>query len=269
MKKKSKQAAAGITPAVHWNHWDRCHRRHGCWRCAGPCRRRTGPSGRGTSSQPGPDPCSRQRPDPHDGRAGTPSRAPCRSETAASSTVGNARSRLGPNTRVIDLKGRTVVPGLIEGHIHSVSLANRPGYHTILENTTSIREIQEALAARRKDVPRGPVDHLDGRLASEPVGRASPSDADRSSTRRFPTGRCCSTSGSPARASTNSLGKKFFDAADAAPPVHPDIEPVQRRRQRRRSRRPASPAAARRRARCSTCAGCRRSRTRSEARSTR
>src|SRR5262245_36725336 len=37
--------------------------------------------------------------------------------------------------RVIDLKGRTVVPGLIEPHVHIVSLANRPGYHTILENT--------------------------------------------------------------------------------------------------------------------------------------
>src|SRR5688500_19808200 len=45
-------------------------------------------------------------------------------------------------TRVIDLGGRTVVPGLIEGHVHIVSLANRPGYHTILEHTTSIREIQ-------------------------------------------------------------------------------------------------------------------------------
>ena len=57
--------------------------------------------------------------------------------------------------RVIDLGGRTVVPGLVEPHIHSVSLANRPGYHTILENTTSIRGVQEALAARRKDVPEG------------------------------------------------------------------------------------------------------------------
>ena len=36
-----------------------------------------------------------------------------------------------------------------------MSLANRPGYHTILENTTTIREIQEALAARRRDVPAG------------------------------------------------------------------------------------------------------------------
>src|SRR6187455_864112 len=57
--------------------------------------------------------------------------------------------------KAVDLRGRTVVPGLIEGHVHIVSLANRPGYHTILENTTSIREVQEALAARRKEVPAG------------------------------------------------------------------------------------------------------------------
>ena len=60
-----------------------------------------------------------------------------------------------PHTRTIDLRGRTVVPGLVEPHIHSVSLANRPGYHTILENTASIKEVQEALAARRKSVPEG------------------------------------------------------------------------------------------------------------------
>jgi len=69
--------------------------------------------------------------------------------------AGNTAPAAGANTRIIDLQGRTVVPGLIEAHIHSVSLANRPGYHTILENTASIKEIQEVLAARRRDVPAG------------------------------------------------------------------------------------------------------------------
>ena len=57
--------------------------------------------------------------------------------------------------RVINLGGRTVVPGLVEPHIHIVSLGNRPGYHAILENTTSIREVQQVLAARRKETPEG------------------------------------------------------------------------------------------------------------------
>ena len=57
--------------------------------------------------------------------------------------------------RAIDLKGRIVVPGLIEGHVHFVSLCNRPGHHVVIENATSIADIQELLAARRPAVPAG------------------------------------------------------------------------------------------------------------------
>src|SRR3954468_24605830 len=65
-----------------------------------------------------------------------------RNTIASTVTIRNGRvaavGSAGPpaGTKVMDLAGRTVVPGLIESHIHSVSLANRPGYHTILENTT-------------------------------------------------------------------------------------------------------------------------------------
>src|SRR5262245_37558856 len=38
--------------------------------------------------------------------------------------------------RAIDLQGRTVIPGLIEGHVHVVSLGNRPGHHVMLEQAT-------------------------------------------------------------------------------------------------------------------------------------
>ena len=45
----------------------------------------------------------------------------------------------GPGVQVVNLQGRTVVPGLIESHTHFVSLANRPGYHVAqLELATSI-----------------------------------------------------------------------------------------------------------------------------------
>jgi predicted amidohydrolase YtcJ len=140
-------------------------------------------------------------------------------------SVGGRPPGPGPNTRLIDLKGRTVVPGLVEAHIHSVSLANRPGYHTILENTTSIREIQEALAARRKSVPAGQwitsmggwhpnqwaehrhptLKELDDAVADRPVLLYE----------RF-TGPCA----------TNSLGKAFFDSADKAAPTHPAVVKV-------------------------------------------
>src|SRR5215831_11690671 len=137
-------------------------------------------------------------------------------------SAGNTPGTAAPNTRVIDLKGRTVVPGLIEAHIHSVSLGNRPGYHTILENTTSIREIQEALAARRRDVPEGQwITSMGGWHPNQWAEHRHPTLQELDAAvpdrpvllyERF-TGPCA----------TNSLGKKFFDAADAAPPVHPDI----------------------------------------------
>src|SRR5688572_15304663 len=140
--------------------------------------------------------------------------------------AGNTPPQAAPNTRIIDLKGRTVVPGVIEAHIHSVSLANRPGYHTILENTTSIREIQEALAARRRDVPAGqwitsmggwhPNQWAERRHPTRQELDAAVSDRPVLLYERF-TGPCV----------TNSLGKAFFDAADsAATKVHPDIAPV-------------------------------------------
>jgi predicted amidohydrolase YtcJ len=57
--------------------------------------------------------------------------------------------------KAINLKGRTVIPGIVEPHVHIVSLANRPGYHTPIEDATSIAEVQATLAARRPDVPEG------------------------------------------------------------------------------------------------------------------
>jgi hypothetical protein len=131
----------------------------------------------------------------------------------------------GPGVRVIDLRGRTAVPGLVEPHIHSVSLANRPGYHTILENTNSIREIQEALAARRKEVPEGAwITSMGGWHPNQWAEHRHPTLAELD--QAVPDRPVLLYERFTGPAVTNTLGKRFFDAADAAPPVHPDIKKV-------------------------------------------
>jgi predicted amidohydrolase YtcJ len=129
------------------------------------------------------------------------------------------------NAQVINLQGRTVVPGLVEPHIHSVSLANRPGYHTILENTTSIREVQEALAARRKETPEGQwITSMGGWHPNQWAEHRHPTMKELDDAvpdrpvilyERF-TGPCA----------VNSLAKAYFDKMDAEPPVHPDVKKV-------------------------------------------
>ena len=67
--------------------------------------------------------------------------------------VGNGVS--GRGARRLDLKGRTVVPGLIDAHNHIVLVGNRPGWHTPLEHVFTIADAVAALKARSADVPRG------------------------------------------------------------------------------------------------------------------
>jgi len=131
----------------------------------------------------------------------------------------------GPNTTVIDLKGRTAVPGLVEPHIHSVSLANRPGYHTILENTTSVREVQEALAARRKSVPDGQwITSMGGWHPNQWKEHRHPTRQELDEA--VPDRPVLLYERFTGPAVTNTLGKRFFDAADGAAPVHPDIKKI-------------------------------------------
>jgi predicted amidohydrolase YtcJ len=66
-----------------------------------------------------------------------------------------ANLKLNPCTKTIDLKGRTVVPGLIDNHNHIVLLGMRPGHDIRLETPASIAELQDMLRARAKTVPAG------------------------------------------------------------------------------------------------------------------
>lgn len=61
----------------------------------------------------------------------------------------------GPCMRVINLGGRTAVPGLIDNHNHFLLLGLRPGHDTRLETATSIADVQAAIRARTQTVKHG------------------------------------------------------------------------------------------------------------------
>src|SRR5689334_22551511 len=140
-------------------------------------------------------------------------------------TVGDTVPPRRAGDRVIDLRGRTVVPGLIEPHVHIVSLANRPGYHTILENTASIKEVQQALAARRKNVPDGQwITSMGGWHPNQWVEHRHPTMKELDDA--VPDRPVFLYERFTGPAVVNSMGKQLFDAIDAAAPVHPDVKKV-------------------------------------------
>lgn len=59
----------------------------------------------------------------------------------------------GGGCRVINLRGRTAVPGMIDVHNHIILLGLRPGHDVRLEFTRSIPDVIATLAAKAKTVP--------------------------------------------------------------------------------------------------------------------
>src|SRR5881396_1045247 len=129
-----------------------------------------------------------------------------------------ARDHQGKGTQVINLQGRTVVPGIIDNHNHIVLMGNRPGYHTPLENAYSIPDVQAIYAARAAGIPRGawittiggfhsnhiyanPLDPASGRLPT----RAELDDA-------VPNNPAFIEIGFTGPATTNSAGKSIFES---------------------------------------------------------
>jgi predicted amidohydrolase YtcJ len=69
--------------------------------------------------------------------------------------VGNSVPSPGRGVRRIDLKGKTVIPGIIDAHNHIVLVGNRPGWHTPLEHVFTIPDAIAALKKRASAVPSG------------------------------------------------------------------------------------------------------------------
>ena len=65
------------------------------------------------------------------------------------------QSDVGPCAQVINLGGRTAIPGLVDNHNHFLLLGLRPGHDTRLETATSIADVQAAIRARTKTVKAG------------------------------------------------------------------------------------------------------------------
>jgi predicted amidohydrolase YtcJ len=70
--------------------------------------------------------------------------------------VGDAASTAGGCTDTLDLRGRTVIPGMIDNHFHVQLVGNRPGYETrAIETAFSIAEAQQVIRDRARNVPEG------------------------------------------------------------------------------------------------------------------
>ncbi len=61
--------------------------------------------------------------------------------------------KLNPCTKVINLHGRVVVPGLIDNHNHFVLFSQRPGYDVMVETATNIPQAMALLKERARTVP--------------------------------------------------------------------------------------------------------------------
>lgn len=88
-----------------------------------------------------------------------------KNETIASAVrlIGNKIVRVGADpgavtncTKVIDLKGRTVVPGLYDAQVHFSMSASRPGHEVReAENVRSIKELQNLIRDKAQSLPAG------------------------------------------------------------------------------------------------------------------
>jgi predicted amidohydrolase YtcJ len=125
--------------------------------------------------------------------------------------VGKGLSVAGPGARVVNLKGRTVVPGIIDNHNHIVLMGNRPGYHTPLENAYSIAEVQSIYASRAGAIPSaGWITTIGGFHSNHFAELRLPTLAELDAA--VPNNPAYLHIGFSGPAATNSAGRAFFQA---------------------------------------------------------
>jgi predicted amidohydrolase YtcJ len=127
--------------------------------------------------------------------------------------VGEAVDETEPCTRVIDLDGRTVIPGLIDSHTHFVRTAQAPGpFITGLETATSIGELQAALAeAAERAEPGEWIASIGGFTPNQFAERRLPTREELSAA--LPAHPVYMQVGYSGRGITNDVGRRALEAA--------------------------------------------------------
>jgi predicted amidohydrolase YtcJ len=123
--------------------------------------------------------------------------------------------KLSPCTKVINLRGRTAVPGLIDNHNHIVLLGIRPGYDTRLETAASIADVQALLRERARNVPAGGfITAMGGWNVAQFAEKRLPTSAELDAA--SPDHPILLFQAFTGPAATNSAGKRFFEAKGIA-----------------------------------------------------
>jgi predicted amidohydrolase YtcJ len=125
--------------------------------------------------------------------------------------------------KVIDLRGRTVVPGIIDNHNHIILLGLRPGNDVRLDKARTVGQVLELIADKAKELKAGEwVVSLGGINASQflaPTGeRRFPNFAELNAALPNNPVFLFESFAGPSR--TNQLGKDFFESKSV--PVNPD-----------------------------------------------
>ena len=122
-------------------------------------------------------------------------------------------------TEVVNLHGRTVVPGLIDNHNHIILLGLRPGHDVRLDKARSIAKAQELLAAKAATVQPGEwVVTLGGihrnQFVAPPAAARLPNLAELDAA--LPAHPTLLFEGFAGPSQTNSIGKAFFQSRGIA-----------------------------------------------------
>ena len=130
--------------------------------------------------------------------------------------VGDAANAGGGCTDTIDLRGRAVIPGMIDNHFHVQLVGSRPGYETrAIETAFSIPEVQTVIRERATTVPEGAfITAIGGLQPRQFVENRLPTLAELDAAApRHPVYIHVSFNGP---AVTNTPGKRFFESKGVA-----------------------------------------------------